>query len=46
MISNKREQSRSYMILVGLHIFTSADVSMIDFGCIVSQYHQFYDKYL
>ena len=26
--------------------FASADVSMISYGCVVSQYPQFYDKYL
>ena len=26
--------------------FTSADISMLGYGCGVSQYHQFYDKEL
>ena len=49
MISITREQSWSYMILVEKTVYTSADVSMLCYGCGVSQYPQFYhqdlDKY-
>ena len=31
-------------MLVGKTVFNSADVSMIGYGCGVSQYSQFYDQ--
>ena len=33
------------MLIGKMVLFTSADVSMIGYGCGVSQYSQFYDRY-
>ena len=47
MMSNTREQSRSYVILVRKNsFFNSIDVSMLGYGFGVSKYHQFYYQYL
>ena len=43
----KRKRRKYYITLVGNNsCFTSTDVSMLGYGCGMSQYPQFYVKYL
>ena len=44
MISITRKQSWSYIIVVGKIIVHFNDVSMLGYGCDVSQYPYFYDQ--